>query len=367
MFSEFLGKIRHTPDKWLILLTLLSVLMAVAWGYVVVFFSGAMYLALGANTLLVLALSTALSRRVAALTRQKEASRTEILAQKQLLNKGLNQLSTLKAKSVEIEKELSLAREIQLAMIPPRSKYSSIGSIYLPMGKIGGDFFDIIPLNERQQGIFICDVTGHGVPAALITMMIKSMILVGISELPNDPAASWLTDPRRFIVHMNNALLGHLRENFTTAFYGIYDKVDKTLRYSSAAHPPPILLRYGADSPDVDLGFLNVSPQSPPFGVHLFGDEKPAIGVNQITLPENSRLLFYSDGLMDNVGYDFLNFEAGMDSFEGTVLYDFFRESKSFNLQGFMESLSILLLMHKDLGLEDDVCVVALENDLKTG
>jgi serine phosphatase RsbU (regulator of sigma subunit) len=317
------------------------------------------------NALLLIFLSFVLVKRIKTSNREKEDLKMELLRHKQMVEKGLSQIASLRSRSNVLENELSMARDIQLAMIPLKPVVENIQSLYLPMGKVGGDFFDIITLNENEIGIFICDVTGHGIPAALITVMIKSMILVGITELNQTKGASWLMEPDRFIRHMNNVLIDHLQDNFTTAFYGIYNKYDKSFKFSSAAHPPPIILHYTSDGEPVTLSFLNVSPQAPPFGVYLFAADKPVFGVNRVVLTEHTRLLFYSDGLMDNVGYDYLNSQAGLESFKQTILYDYFMESKDFNLLTMMETLSIQLLLHKDLGLEDDVCVVVLEIDFK--
>ena len=310
--------------------------------------------------------SFALAFRFNLLSKEKEEIKIESIKNKQTAEKERMQANFLRKKAGVIEKELMLARDIQMAMLPSKSLNNRIQSLYLPMEQIGGDFYDIITLDENKIGIFISDVSGHGIPAALITVMLRSLISVGISELYIEKENSWLMQPDRFIAHMHNSLQGNISDNFITAFYGVYDLQSKVFKYSSAAHPPPMILEY-PDGKEPKLSFLNVSPQAAPFGVHRKNIVSDIISVNQITLKENSRLFMYSDGLMDNVDYDFLNSHTGLDSFKNTILYDIFKSSGKYDLVTFLESLSIQLLLYRDMGLEDDVCVVILEVPPATG
>lgn len=354
---------RYTPVRLYFFAWSMFTLGAFVWSLKLfdIFIPGVTPYAMQAGSVIeVTLLSFALGSRINLIKQEKDEIKSRELKQKQLLEKGRYQLDVLRNKASVIEKELSMARDIQFAMIPLKSPYSNIRSIYLPMEKIGGDFYDIIVLNEDKIGIFISDVSGHGIPAALITVMLKSIILIGVTELHREKDSSWLMEPDKFMIHMNNSLHGHLRDNFTTAFYGVYDKNDRSFKYSSASHPPPILLEY-ASGTELNFSFINVSPQAPPFGVYIHDAEKTKIGVNQITLPENSRLIMYSDGLMDNINYTFMNSETGLESFKDTILYDILKNSSNMNLQELLEEISIQLLVFRDMGLEDDVCVLVLE------
>ena len=93
----------------------------------------------------------------------------------------------LEQKNRQNEEELKMARELQLAMLPhefpcvPRNKpreesHLEFFSFFSPMGAVSGDFFDIIPLSDTQVGLFICDVMGHDVRAALVTAMMRALV-----------------------------------------------------------------------------------------------------------------------------------------------------------------------------------------------
>lgn len=307
-------------------------------------------------------LSFALGARINLIRQEKEMMKRTAVRQRKLAVRGKIQLEALRSRTRGIEKDLSMARDIQMGMIPLNSPVDYIKSIYLPMEKVGGDFFNIIPLLNGRWGILISDVSGHGVPAALITVMIRSLIVTGVNNLETEKENSWLEDPSKFILHMNNSLYGHLNGNFISAFYGIYDPGDNSLFYRGASHPPPIILKKPGGSEKTDLSFLNLSPQLPPIGVKVFKSESDKTGGKKVILEKGSRLFMYSDGLMDNVHYDYENMLSGMESFKPNVLYDVFDNCWNMDLKEFMASISSELLLYRlNSSLEDDVCVVTLE------
>jgi hypothetical protein len=93
----------------------------------------------------------------------------------------------LRAKNQQMEEELQMARELQLALLPQKfptvpahvpAQDSALRflSLYFPTGDVSSDFFNVFPIGERAVGIFICDVMGHGVRSALITSMIRGLV-----------------------------------------------------------------------------------------------------------------------------------------------------------------------------------------------
>ena len=106
--------------------------------------------------------------------RQDYLRRLLVIEKQELLQEERNQLLE---KSRLVSRELEIARKIQQSSIPQKTPSRRIASLYRPMEEVGGDFFDFIPFREEGQiGVFLSDVSGHGVPAALITSMIKSSI-----------------------------------------------------------------------------------------------------------------------------------------------------------------------------------------------
>ena len=113
----------------------------------------------------------------------------------------------------EIQKELEVARRIQLSILPenfPTSTNFRVAARYMPMTSVAGDFYDYIIADDHQVGLLIADVSGHGVPAALIAAMVK---LAAASQ------RAVAADPCRFLSGMNSALLGNTQNQFVTAAY----------------------------------------------------------------------------------------------------------------------------------------------------
>ena len=99
------------------------------------------------------------------------------------------------------------------------------------MEAVGGDFYDFIEFRESKDiGIFVSDVSGHGVHAAFITSMIKTIILQA-GLIRNNPAG--------LLRYLNTILYGITADNFITAFYGIYNPLNHSITYASAGHNPP--------------------------------------------------------------------------------------------------------------------------------
>ena len=135
------------------------------------------------------------------------------------------------------DKELEIARQIQSAILPrevPRLKGLDIAARHLPMTAVAGDFYDFLVMDERTVGILVADVTGHGVPAALIASMLKSALAA---------QSGHAAEPARVLSGLNQALCGKFEEHFVTAGYLFLDTGKQMARYAGAGHPP---LLYGS-------------------------------------------------------------------------------------------------------------------------
>jgi len=136
-----------------------------------------------------------------------------------------------------INNELEVARQIQLSILPqeiPAIEGLAIAARYVPMSSVAGDFYDFIVLDEKHIGIMIADVSGHGLPAALIA----SMLQVALSA--QNANAS---DPSRVLAGLNGALCGKFQQHFVTAAYVYVDMEKHVLSYGGAGHPPLLLSR----------------------------------------------------------------------------------------------------------------------------
>ena len=181
----------------------------------------------------------------------------------------------------EIQKELEIARRIQLSILPamfPDSPNFRVAARYIPMTSVAGDFYDFIVSNDKQVGLLIADVSGHGVPAALIASMVK---LAATSQRDN------ATDPSSLLSGMNAALCGNTQNQFVTAAYVHLDSDLRELRYSAAGHPPMLLLRDGQVSQIVENGLMLAAFD---FATYANVAHK---------LNPGDRLLLYTDGIVE--------------------------------------------------------------------
>jgi phosphoserine phosphatase RsbU/P len=100
------------------------------------------------------------------------------------------------------------------------------------MSAVAGDFYDFLCIDEKHVGILVADVTGHGVPAALIASMLKVVFAA---------QAAHAHEPARVLTGLNRALCGKFEEHFVTAAYLFVDLEKSLLHYSAAGHPPLML------------------------------------------------------------------------------------------------------------------------------
>jgi serine phosphatase RsbU (regulator of sigma subunit) len=139
-------------------------------------------------------------------------------------------------KLVEINNELKIAHGIQTSILPrsiPKLPRLDIAARYAPMSAVAGDFYDFLEVDAQHLGILVADVTGHGVPAALIASMLK------IAFAAQAPHAA---DPAAVLSGLNRALCGKFDEHFVTAAYLFLDLQAGLLRYAAAGHPPMLSL-----------------------------------------------------------------------------------------------------------------------------
>jgi sigma-B regulation protein RsbU (phosphoserine phosphatase) len=133
---------------------------------------------------------------------------------------------------IAINIEMEMARQIQLSILPkstPKLYGIDIVARYMPMTSVAGDFYDFIVVDDKRLGILVADVSGHGLPSALIA----SMLQVALTA-----QAGNASDPARVLSGLNQALCGKFEHNFVTALYVYVDMEKKMLTYAGAGHPP---------------------------------------------------------------------------------------------------------------------------------
>jgi phosphoserine phosphatase RsbU/P len=185
-------------------------------------------------------------------------------------------------KLLAVERELEIARNIQQSILPegvPSAEGLDISVRYLPMTEVAGDFYDFHSLSDGRLGVLIADVSGHGVPAALIASMLKMAFVSNVASA---------ADPADMLAKLNTALCGHFSSHFVTAVYAVIDVSQGSMSYSAAAHPP-VLIRRG------DGRVEELSENGLMLGAFDFAQYKNAV----THLNRCDQVLLYTDGLSE--------------------------------------------------------------------
>ncbi len=202
-----------------------------------------------------------------------------------------------------LHEDLQLARELQQAMLPlqyptfphrarPQDSTFLFHHAYRATAAISGDFFAILPLSETVVGVFLCDVMGHGVRAALVTAMIRAMI----EELK--PLAH---EPGQLLNELNSDLSEILRRArtpvFTSAFYLVIDAETGVMRYANAGHPIPLHACRG----EARVTVLDCEATC---GPALGMIEDADYLTNEMQLAQGDIMFLFTDGLFEIKGAD---------------------------------------------------------------
>jgi sigma-B regulation protein RsbU (phosphoserine phosphatase) len=184
---------------------------------------------------------------------------------------------------VEINTELEMARQIQLSILPsstPKIAGMEIVARYIPMTSVAGDFYDFIVVDESRVGILIADVSGHGLPAALIA----SMLQVALTAQARHAA-----EPSKVLAGLNQALCGKFQHNFVTAAYVYVDLEKNTISYAGAGHPPLLLWRKSTGA----------ATQLLENGLVMGQFEEATYDSVQAPIEAGDRFVLYTDGILE--------------------------------------------------------------------
>jgi phosphoserine phosphatase RsbU/P len=185
--------------------------------------------------------------------------------------------------------ELQIAAEIQRNFLPeyiPQIEGFEIAAKSLPAKEVGGDFFDVVPLevmpvSTTRTGVMVADVSGKGVPAALF--MALSRIVVRVT-------AMWFKNPAEVISFANPIIANNSRTGmFVTLFYGILDNETRTLTYVNAGHNPPLVVRKETGAVE-ELALT---------GVAVGALDDAVYEQNKISLRSGDVLVIYTDGITE--------------------------------------------------------------------
>ncbi|MFF3817965.1 SpoIIE family protein phosphatase [Streptomyces bluensis] len=202
----------------------------------------------------------------------------------------LTTISALVAQALErarlYDAEHSRSRELQRSLLPrglPDLPACTAAARYLPAGQgmdVGGDWYDVIPLSSGRVALVVGDVMGHGLPEAATMGRLRTAVhTLADLELP----------PDEIMGHLNDIVGGMGEDSYVTCLYALYDSTTQVCSIARAGHPPPALVH-----PDGTVHFPEPAADPP------LGAAKPPFETVELTVPDGSLLVLYTDGLVES-------------------------------------------------------------------
>jgi phosphoserine phosphatase RsbU/P len=182
-----------------------------------------------------------------------------------------------------INNELELARQIQLSILPhslPQLPGLDMAARFLPMTSVAGDFYDFIQIDNTHLGMLMADVSGHGLPSALIASMLQVALTAQVGHS---------SEPAKVLRGLNRALCGKFTDNFVTAAYVYVDLEKNLMRYAGAGHPPVLQFRNATGK----------AAQVLQNGLILGMFEEATYEVLELALEPGDRHILYTDGILE--------------------------------------------------------------------
>ena len=191
-----------------------------------------------------------------------------------------------------MHRELELAWEVQRMLFPeklPHNENLDMDAVYLPHQQVGGDYYDFIPINENEVAICVADVSGKGVPAALLMSNFQANLRILLHHIPSLP---------ELIRELNTKVSVNAKgEKFITLFIAKYNTVTRVLHYINAGHNPPLVID------DDGANLLTVGCT----GLGMF-DEMVKVREGIVNVSHGALLLCYTDGLVETTNENEVDF-----------------------------------------------------------
>ncbi|MEO8605030.1 MAG: SpoIIE family protein phosphatase [bacterium] len=255
------------------------------------------------------------------------------------LNRELNE------KQEHLDEDLKAAAVIQRTLVPsvpPTMPGLQLAWRFQPCDRVGGDLFHFVPLPDGQLAVYVLDVSGHGVPAAMVTVSVSQFLSSTANHLVD--AAGAALPPAAVLGLLDREYPIERFDKYFTMAYALVDAVRGRMRYSLAGHPQPLLLRADGRVELLGAGATIIGMDSPlPF------DE------GEVTLARGDRVYLFTDGIAEYENRTAAQF--GEDR-----LYDILRRSRGRGLDAACEDIMKALLAFGDgAEAQDDITLVALE------
>jgi sigma-B regulation protein RsbU (phosphoserine phosphatase) len=281
------------------------------------------------------------------------------LSQKRAMDRILALEDDLRRRNVELEEQnkrmrrsLDAAAAMQQALLPsgplgvPGLEFACV---FNPCDELGGDILNVFPIGNSQVAMYLLDVSGHGVPAALLSVTLSRILnlVAGQSSLVARYGSNGLEarPPGEVVRQLNQRFqMEATQDQYFTLFYGVFDLKLRQLQYVSAGHPPAIVIPGAGES-----RFAKAEG----FAVGWFSDSD--FDEHTLKLEEGDRLFVYSDGILDTMG-------SGTEPFGRERLARTFRETRSAPLEQSLKGMvDALNAFRGTTSLLDDVSALAIE------
>lgn len=254
----------------------------------------------------------------------------------------------------DLAMDLEMAKEFQMSLMnrphPDVPAVHTEGRLrlqfhhrYKPAMAIGGDFFQITPVSNDCAGIFIADVVGHGIRSALLTGVLRALIL-NLQPMARN-ASFYLKEMNR---HFFEILRAFSQPVFTTAYYWVADTTARVANFACAGHPAPLLIN--RDKARVTR-LVSPLPHGAALGL-LDDQEYPG---ETVRLIDGNTFVFYTDGVFECRNHD--GEEFGMVRLEKVIQANVYKDSPQI-LDAIMEALEAFAAGAPQ---EDDICLVAVD------
>ena len=197
--------------------------------------------------------------------------------------------SLLQSQAMALQTDLNRAMRVQQRLLPQDTPFSdriSLAAVYRPIGKVGGDLYDALMLDEHRLGLYVADTSGHGVSSAMVTVFLK----YAIQPPPVTHGRPPVLSPAQVLRELNQSLLTHAfgPEFFVSMTYVVLNVDTLEAHYSSAGHRPLFIRRRNG-------------------AIERLRHPAPALGINahvkytdaSVSFASGDLLILFTDGLTD--------------------------------------------------------------------
>ena len=224
-------------------------------------------------------------------------------------------------------------------------RHLAVSWVFEPCSSIGGDIFNVVSLDDRHVGIYMLDVSGHGVPPAMVSVLASQSLTPNAGIVVRSPEGSaplLISTPEEVLRALDREYPIDRFERFFTISYLVLEVETGRLTYSSAGHPPPVLLPR--------QGGLRLLEE----GGGIIGVGDPGIDMGEVQLEKGDRVFLYTDGITE--------YEDGEGGLYGPRLHELLQATRGLELPDVCERLRQSL---RDFGRgtapNDDVSLLAFE------